>query len=364
MARNQADDITYIVSHSKSIMTNLIWPKGPTCPDCGSHHFSKLKDGRYYCKDCGRRYSPKLGTIFQKSHLPLNKWLIALYFVLTNNDISSPKLAKFLGVTQSTAYYALLKLRFLFNQDEVMLEGDSIAIDEQYLFGSWSKMKLSKKQELLSKFMLPTNPKTVREKIAVANKANSYYKQPVVVINDGNNIILQTMTRRFNQGDVVSLFKSHVRPGSHTVSDCSTLYDNWYELTGCHISQNNHSKLQFKTSDGKSSNKTEGMISQNKRNFLYDHCSLSSRKLQLYLDTMSFNFNTRKLPIMERFKAALRNVRQVITDSMVREYDSLNGKNNEPDIFNPYEFFKKSGSLINEYIDRGVVYRRADYLIR
>lgn len=357
-------DIIYITTHAKTIMRNLLWPKGPTCPVCGSHHYTKLKDGRYYCKECSKHYSIKQGTIFQKSHLPLSKWLIALYLMLSNNDISSPKLAHYLGISQTTSYYMLLKLRFLFPQDDTILEGDEVACDEEYLFGSWSKMKLSKKQELLDRFMLPKNPKTIREKISIANKANSYYKQPVVAINDGTRVVLQTMTRRFGQSDIVDLFKTHVKAGSHAVTDCSTLYNDWENLTGCPISQNNHSKNQFKTSDGKSSNKTEGIFSQNKRQFLNIHCSMSSKKLQLYLDTFAFNFNTRKLSILERIKIALRNVRQVITGLNLDEYDSLNGKNNDPDIFNPYEWFSQYGNIANEVVVQGVVYRREEFMVR
>lgn len=91
---------------------------------------------------------------------------------------------------------------------------------------------------------------------------------------------------------------------------------------------------------------------------------MSSKKLQLYLDTFAFNFNTRKLSILERNKTALRNVRQVITVSILAEYDSLNGKCNEPDIFNPYKWFAQYGNIANEVVVQGVVYRQEEFMVR
>jgi len=164
MDKKQAEDITYIVSHAGTIIKNIIWPKGPVCPYCGSKHYRKQKDGRYYCTGCHKRYSLKLGTIFEKSHLPLSKWLIALYLMLNNNGISSPILARYINVTQPTAFYMMHKLRFLFGQEETVLEGEEIAIDEYYYGGTWSKFSLKKKNMLLERYMLPRNPKTVKEK--------------------------------------------------------------------------------------------------------------------------------------------------------------------------------------------------------
>lgn len=357
-------DIIYITTHAKTIMRNLLWPKGPTCPVCGSHHYTKLKDGRYYCKECSKHYSIKQGTIFQKSHLPLSKWLIALYLMLSNNDISSIKLSKYIGVTQYTAYTMLLKLRFLFSQEDTLLEGDNVSIDEMYTGGTWSRMKLSKKQELLKRFMLPTNPRTTSEKLAIANKVNSLYKTPVVAINDGEHIVIKMMTKQFDHEDMVGLFTRYVKAGSHTVSDCSDLYNGWLIDTGCPISQNNHSKNQFMTSDGKSSNPVEGNISQWKRQTLNNHCSLMPRLLQLYLDDFAFRFNTRKLAILDRIKIALKNVRQVVTGLNLAEYDSLNHVRKDPVLFNPYEYFEKYKGIINEVVVDHVVYRREDFIVR
>lgn len=362
MSTKEEADITYIVTHARSIIKNLIWPEGPTCPYCGSHSHTKQKDGRYYCKSCSRKYSIKLGTIFEKSHLPLSKWLIALYLMLTNNGISSPILARYIHVTQPTAFYMMMKLRFLFSQEETALSGEEIAVDELYVGGTWSKFSIPKKNKLLDLYMLPKHPKTTKERIAIGNRINSLYKTPVLGINDGTNIVLKVMPKPVIQEEVLEIFKHHVEKGSHTVSDCSTLYDSWHELTGCTISHNNHSKQQYKAEDGKSSNKIEGTFSQYDRQTLDKHCSISPRLLQLYLDEHSFRFNTRKLSILKRFAYALRKVRQKVTVSIMKAYDSLNGKKNNIEIFNPYEFFSKYGTLFNEYIDNGVVYRRLDYI--
>jgi len=361
MSTKEEADISYIVSHARSIIRNIIWPDGPTCPYCGSHSYTVQKDGRYYCKHCSKKYSIKVCTIFEKSHLPLYKWLIALYLLLTNNGISSPILAKYIHVTQPTAFYMLMKLRHLFSQEDTILSGEEIAIDELYVGGSWSKFSIPKRDRLLDLYMLPKHPQTPKEKMAIGNRVNYLYKTPIIGINDGSSIVLKVLPKPVNQEDILETFKKHVKEGSHTVSDCSTLYDNWLELSGCNISYNNHSKGQYKTADGKSSNKIEGSFSQYKRQTLDKHCSLTPRLLQLYLDEHAFRFNTRKLPILKRISLALRNIRQKVTGSILRDYDSLNGKRNKLKIFNPYEFFAHYGSLCESYIDNGIVYRYKEF---
>lgn len=258
----------------------------------------------------------------------------------------------------------MMKLRFLFSQEDTILSGDEIAVDEVYVGGTFSKMSLSKKQFLLDKFKLPKQPQTTREKIAIANKVNSLYKSPVIGINSGSKIVLKVVPNPVEQSEIVSLFHKHVSRGSHTISDCSTLYDNWLELTGCKISHNNHSKAQYKSEDGLSSNKIEGSFSQWKRQTLDKFCSMSNRLLQLYLDEHSFRFNNRNITIIERMSRALSKCKKIVTKSIISTYDSLFGKTNKIEIFDPWEFFNQTGCLIKEIKVGGVTYRASEYKLR
>lgn len=361
--QSQKTTLSYIVSNAESILTSILWPDGPVCPVCGSHTHTILKDGRYRCSHCSKRYSIKVGTIFQHSHISLSTWLIVLYLMLENKGLSSCAMSRLVNVSQPSCYYMMMKLRFLFGQEDTTLSGDEIAIDEAYLGGTFSKMSLTKKQFLLDKFKLPKHPQTTREKIAIANRVNSLYKTPIIGISSGSSLILKVIPKPVDQSEILSIFKYHVTQGSHTISDCSPLYDNWPELAGCPISHNNHSQLQFKSEDGLSSNKIEGSFSQWKRQTLDKFGSISPRLLQLYLDEHSFRFNNRNITILERMSRALSKCKKIVTKAIISTYDSLFGKSNEIKIFDPWEFFNQVGCIIKEIKVDGVIYRSSEFRI-
>jgi Zn ribbon nucleic-acid-binding protein len=94
------------------------WPEGATCPACGEVKRIKARlNGLYRCNaciECGAStdFSVRTGTIFEKSKIPLNKWLYAMYLLVTSRKgISSVQLAKQIGVTQKSAWFMLQRLR-------------------------------------------------------------------------------------------------------------------------------------------------------------------------------------------------------------------------------------------------------------
>lgn len=95
------------------------WNGEPICPHCGSqreNHYKILTRGedkaRYKCKDCRLPFSVTIGTIFEKSTIPLEKWFRAVYlFTINKKGISTRQLEKTIGVTQKTAWFMLSRLR-------------------------------------------------------------------------------------------------------------------------------------------------------------------------------------------------------------------------------------------------------------
>ena len=89
------------------------WPKGVICPLCQRERTSRQRDRRYHqCKDCRKKFTVRTGTIFHRSHIPLNKWLYAMYLLQTaRKGISSMQLSKELGITQKAAWFLLHRLR-------------------------------------------------------------------------------------------------------------------------------------------------------------------------------------------------------------------------------------------------------------
>ncbi len=91
--------------------------------------------GQYRCNCCHKEFTVRTGTIFEKSHLPLNKWMFAIYLVQTaRKGISSLQLSKELGITQKTAWFMLHRIREACKGDLTKLTG-IVEIDETYIGG-------------------------------------------------------------------------------------------------------------------------------------------------------------------------------------------------------------------------------------
>lgn len=122
------------VDHLRAIR----WKGGAFCPHCGGTRVYHFSDGRSHkCGDCRKRFSIRVGTIFEDSKLPLRKWFMAIFLITSHKKgIASTQLAKDLGVTQKTAWFALHRLRHAartksFNRP---LDG-TVEVDETYVGG-------------------------------------------------------------------------------------------------------------------------------------------------------------------------------------------------------------------------------------
>ena len=90
-----------------------LWPNGPRCPVCGlGERITARKTGFYRCNQCKEDFTVRTGTIFERSHVPLHKWIYAMYLLVTaRKGISSMQLAKEIGITQKSAWFVLHRLR-------------------------------------------------------------------------------------------------------------------------------------------------------------------------------------------------------------------------------------------------------------
>ena len=89
------------------------WPDGAVCPACDeAKRITTRKGGFYRCNACKTDFTVRTATIFERSHIPLHKWLYAMYLLVTSRKgISSMQLAKQIGVTQKSAWFMLQRLR-------------------------------------------------------------------------------------------------------------------------------------------------------------------------------------------------------------------------------------------------------------
>jgi transposase-like protein len=114
-----------------------LWPNGPRCPVCGlGERITARKEGFYRCNKCKEDFTVRTGTIFERSHVPLHKWLYAMYLLVTaRKGISSMQLAKEIGITQKSAWFVLGRLREACGGADLKKLKWIIEIDETYIGG-------------------------------------------------------------------------------------------------------------------------------------------------------------------------------------------------------------------------------------
>ncbi|HXT74463.1 MAG TPA: IS1595 family transposase [Candidatus Angelobacter sp.] len=126
-------------------VAELRWPNGPVCPKCGHcEHYYLATQKRWKCKACKKQFSVKVGTIFEDSPIPLDKWLIALWMLVNcKNGVSSYEVARALGVTQKSAWFMLHRLRLALQTKSLVKlggHGSEVEVDETFIGGKARNM--------------------------------------------------------------------------------------------------------------------------------------------------------------------------------------------------------------------------------
>ena len=118
------DNHFYNETAALNYVENILWSNGVNCIHCGNKRIYSLKGnshriGLKTCSDCKKQFTVRIGTIFEDSRLPLVKWFLAIYlFSSLKKGLSSIQLAKYISVTQKTAWFMLQRIR------EVMKDGN------------------------------------------------------------------------------------------------------------------------------------------------------------------------------------------------------------------------------------------------
>jgi transposase-like protein len=142
------------INNCLDYMAHKRWPDGVvTCPTCGRKDVSFLHNqNKWQCKSAHpkRQFSAKIGTIFEDSPIPLQKWLPVVWQVCAcKNGVSSYEIAKAIGVTQKTAWFMLHRIR-LGMQDTATAKlpssGGPIEVDETFIGGKARNMHLAKRR--------------------------------------------------------------------------------------------------------------------------------------------------------------------------------------------------------------------------
>ena len=125
------------------------WPNGPECPRCSGKKLSFLKTRLMWtCLACRKQFSVKVGTIFEDSAIPLNKWLTAMWLVgKCKNGVSSYEVGKDLEVTQRTAWFMLHRIRYAMHTGSINKMTGTVEADETFIGGAARFMHRHKREE-------------------------------------------------------------------------------------------------------------------------------------------------------------------------------------------------------------------------
>ena len=124
MAANINKDVLSSETKAREWFEALLWPDGPICPHCGLVDCStKLngnahRPGLYKCKGCELQFTVTVGTLFERSKLPLNKWLMALFLLASSKKgMSTHQMSRMLQISYKSTWFMTMRLR------EAMREG-------------------------------------------------------------------------------------------------------------------------------------------------------------------------------------------------------------------------------------------------
>ena len=320
MRVKQADlTIPYITTHAEELWLHLRYPDGePVCPYCGQKTKQyRCNDGRYKCNHCNLRYSSRVGTAFHNTKLTTAQIMLCLYIVLSQPAVSGITVARQAGISYN-ASYAFLKRVQLATEQTAVLTG-VVAVDEVYLGGKWKYIHYQRKLRILRALGL-IGDDDHRFTTSQALQGIDKYKHPVFGGNDGERIFLLQMPSDFDKACITEAYEAHTRGVSVCVSDDSLLYTDWADTHEV----NNHSKHEYRSHKGHSSNPIEGTFGHYRTSFRCGHVHCCEKYVQLYLNLFVFKWNNRRnsfYAMMANMIACIAHKRYRYKD--IKEYDGL-----------------------------------------
>ncbi|MEL7689176.1 IS1595 family transposase [Citromicrobium bathyomarinum] len=129
------------VEAAREHLEAIHWPNGPVCPHCKSKNATRLEDGKHrpglvQCNDCRKQFTVTVGTVFERSKVPLNKWLLATHLMCASKKgISAHQLHRMLGVTYKTAWFMAHRIREAMKPTDdgpMGGPGGTVEVDETY----------------------------------------------------------------------------------------------------------------------------------------------------------------------------------------------------------------------------------------
>ncbi|MGY6661671.1 MAG: IS1595 family transposase [Glycocaulis sp.] len=279
------------------------WPNGPVCPHCGNADQERItamkgkahRTGLHNCMECRQQFTVTIGTVFERSKVPLNKWLLATFLMTSSKKgMSAHQIHRTLGVTYKTAWFMAHRIREAMRDDNpppVGGNGQPVEVDETY-FG--------KKK----------NPKPSRQRYGrpyLKGGAGPSGKRAVVALVERGGNVRSFHVETANKNSVAAIMFQNIKREATIYTDESKLYTMVGEQYAAHETVK-HSHKEY-VRGAVHTNTIEGFFSIFKRGMkgVYQHCA--EKHLHRYLAEFDFRYNNRQglgVNDAQRCDAALR----------------------------------------------------------
>jgi transposase-like protein len=271
-------NITNPIFHNETAAVKHIfnsrWPDGePTCPHCGSTRTremgGKTQAGYWLCNDCRDKFTVRTGTVMERSHVPLHKWLLATHLMAASKKgMSAKQIERMLGVTYKTAWFLMHRIREAMDgaNDTGPLGGPGqfIESDEAFVGGN-------KKKRLSGKVAPKKKVVTLVER---GGRARSFHITHI----DHTNIRAALVT--------------NAHRSSHLRTDDARFYNGIGREFASHETTL-HSNREFSRGDGNHSNTAENFFSILKRGVVGTYHHMSATHMHRYLAEFDMRYSTK-----------------------------------------------------------------------
>lgn len=261
------------------------WGDEPACVHCGSTNVCRFETDKktFKCreKECRKKFTVTVGTIYENTKIPLTKWFLATYILSVHSKgISSLQLATWLGITQKSAWFLNHRIREMLADKSPELLNEIVEVDETYVGGKVSNKHVSKRKlykQLDNKTMVLG---AVQRKGRVKTK-----------------VIPQT-----NSENIEKTISEFVEPNTRMLTDEHRAYNKLHE--NYQHERVNHRSKEYVRGDVHT-NTIEGYWNVLKKQIHGIHHFVSPKHLQRYCDESAFRYNNRELAQDERFADAI-----------------------------------------------------------